>query len=424
MLAVLRRTDRLFYGWVVVTAFIVITVILYGINYSFGFFFKALAGEFNLTRTVTSAVVSTELVLAGMAALGAGWLLDKYGPKKVIIVMGLFAGLSLLLTSQISAPWQLFFTYGVLLSLGVGAVYTLPTSVVCRWFDKKRGLAAGIVGSSSGLGAIAAAPLVSYLIASFDWRMAYIIIGLAAWAIIIPFALLLKGDPREVGALPDGMKFDSEANKSDGEDIYHISHIEYSFLHVVRTRSFWFIMLIWMFFGSSLFLIVTHLVPNITDRGFTTAEAAGVISTMGVAAIVGRVLMGLAADRIGRKLIAIIAALLQAGAMLWLVWSQELWMFYLFALVYGFGYSGLGSSMGAFIGDVFGLARIGSIFGALEIGFGIGAATGPIIGGLVFDNAGSYSLAFLIAAFGLLLAALLIGLVRKEINNHCKRRLA
>jgi len=399
---------------VVVVAFLVITIILYGAFSSFGFFFKSLVSEFQLTRTLTSVVVSTQLILAGCASLGAGWALDRYGPKKVVLLMGLFTGLSLLLTSRVESPWQLFITYSLLFSLGAGAVYVVPTSAVSRWFDKKRGLALGISGSASGFGAMIMAPLATYLISAFGWRTAYAVIGLIAWAVIIPVSRLLKGDPREVGALADGVKLGSDEIAPDRETV-HLAN--YPLLQVLKLRNFWFMVFIWICFGSCVFLIFTHLVPHITDRGFSPGQAAGVFSTMGLGAVAGRVLIGALADRIGRKPASVIAALAQAGAMLWLIWSQELWMFYLFALVYGFAYSGLSASMGAFIADVFGLARIGSIFGILEVGWGIGAAVGPAMGGLIFDASGSYSLAFLIAASGLFLAALLIGLVRREIGS-------
>jgi MFS family permease len=149
------------------------------------------------------------------------------------------------------------------------------------------------------------------------------------------------------------------------------------------------------------------------DRGFSPGEAASVASVMGVAAIAGRILMGVASDRLGRKKVAASGAFLQFAAMLWMLWVQELWMFYLFAIVYGFAYSGFASSMAALISDVFGLSRIGTIFGALEVSFGIGAALGPFIGGLVFDLNGSYYTAFTIIAVSMFLATLLVSLIEK-----------
>lgn len=415
MLSPSKLKDRLFYGWVVVASFFVIGTVLYGTVQSFGIFFKSIESAFSLTRTMTSAIVSANLILAGIAAFGVGWALDRYGPKAVVLLMGLFTGLSLLLTSQANSPWQLFIAYSLLLSLGTGAVYVVPTSVISRWFDKRRGLALGISGSGAGLGLLIMAPFVTYLIFNFDWRIAYIVIGLIAWAVIIPSSRLLKKEPREVGALPDGVMPNSMGSESKDENIQPIG---FSLRQVFSTRNFWFIIFIWLFFGSCVFLVITHFVPHITDIGYSAGEAAGVMSTMGGAAIVGRVLVGIAADRIGRKLTSVLAALLQAGAMLWLIWSQELWMLYLFALVYGFAYSGFSTSMGAFIGDIFGLTRIGAIFGVLEIGFAIGAATGPVLGGLIFDARGSYLMAFLIAASSMLGASLLITLIRRETDGN------
>jgi len=411
MLPLLKFKNQLFYGWIVVISLLVVSTVFYGTSTSFGLFFKSIESEFSLTRTMTSAISSANLVLAGFIALGSGWALDRYGPKKIIFFMGLFTGLSLLLTSQTNAPWQLFITYSLLLSMGIGAVYVVPTSTISRWFDKKRGLALGITGAGSGLGMIVMAPLATYLILNFDWRTAYIVIGLIAWAIIIPLSRLLKRDPSEVGALVDGKKYDSIDNQSSEGNIQPVA---LSFRQVLSTRNFWFLTVTWLFFGHCLFLVFTHLVPHILDTGFSPGEAAGVVSLIGGAAIAGRVLGGIASDRIGRKLAAIISALLQAGAMLWVIWSHELWMFYVFALVYGFASNSLGCAMGALIGDVFGLSRIGTTFGALEVSFGIGAATGSIVGGLVFDISGSYFTAFLIATLSMFLAALLISLVKRK----------
>ena len=410
MLSVLKFKDRLFYGWVVVVAFLVIGITLYGIQFSFGVFFKSIQSEFNLTRAATSAILSVNMLLAGVSAVLAGWALDKYGPRIVILSMGLFTGLSLLLTSQTNSPWQLFITYSLLLAMGTGALYVVPTSTVSRWFDKKRGLALGIAGSGSGLGMVIMAPFATYLIYNFDWRMAYIVIGLITWFMVIPLSRLLKREPREIGALPDGLSHSKDiANRDES-----IQPVDSSLLQVFRTRSFWLVIFIWLFFASSLFLIFTHLVPHATDIGFSAGDAATVLSLMGGVGIAGKVLMGVASDRIGRKLTAIICALLQAGAMVWLIWSQDLWMLYLFALVYGFAYSGFGSSMGALIGDTFGLGKIGAIFGVLEIGFGIGAAIGSTVGGIIFDVSNSYSVAFLMGAIAMLITALLIVLVRRE----------
>jgi MFS family permease len=172
----------------------------------------------------------------------------------------------------------------------------------------------------------------------------------------------------------------------------------------------------WVLFASSVFLLLTHIVPHAIDIGFSAGQAATILSLIGFAVIVGRVTMGVISDRIGRKRATIISALLQAGAMVWLIWARELWMFYLFALIYGFAYGGIGPCMAALVGDTFGLRRIGSIIGVLDAGFSAGAAIGPAIGGLIFDAYRSYNLAFWFTVVALLGVALLVVFIKREVE--------
>ena len=415
MLSTINFRDKLFYGWVVVATFFVIGITLYGIHFSFGIFFKSIESEFNLTRAATSAILSANMLLAGVCSFFAGRALDRYGPKAVVLLMGIFTGLSLVLTSQVNALWQIFLTYSLLLAMGTGPLYVVPMSAVSRWFDKKRGLALGLSSLGIGLGTVIMAPFATYLITNFDWHTAYLIIGLIAWLIVIPLSRLLKKDPREIGALPDGVKSCRQEVKSKENSI---QLIDSSLWLVFRKRSFWILVSTWFLFASSVFLVFTHLVPHVTDIGFSAGEAAVVLSLIGMGSIPGRLIMGIASDRIGRKSAIIICTLLQSGAMVWLLWARDLWMFYLFALIFGFAHSGLGPSMAAIIGDTFGLGKIGAIFGLLEVGFGIGAAIGPAIGGFIFDVTGSYSIAFLIVPAAMLLATLFVALIRRETNTN------
>ena len=389
--SLIRHKRRPFYGWVVIITFLIIGTVLLGVQLSFGVFFKSIAGEFNLTRTVTSSILSTNIILASMCAFLGGWASDRYGPRTVVLSMGILVGVSLLLTSQVSSPWQLFITYSLLLSIGTGAAFVILAATTARWFDKKRGLALGIAGSGQGLGTIVMAPLATYFIVNLDWRMAYIVIGIIAWLTVIPLSLLLKKDPAEIGAQPDGTSshlhdIASEAKSSQSST--------FSLSKILRNRNFWFILFMWIFFASGKFLIFTHLVPHATDLGFSAGEAATVLSLIGVTIIVGRVFIGSISDKIGRKLAVIICALLLTATMIWLIYLVELWMFYLFALFFGFATGGFACCVGALIGDTFELDTIGANMGMLEIGAGIGGAVGPAMGGLIFDLSSSYSAAF------------------------------
>jgi MFS family permease len=326
--------------------------------------------------------------------------------------MGIFIGLGLVLTSQTGAFWQLFFTYSLFLAMGSSAIFVLVMSTVSRWFDRRRGLALGIASNGAGLGPLVMAPLATYLIASFDWRTAYLIIGVLAWVVVIPFSRLLRRDPYEVGALPDGAR----ANGSGAGDKSTIQMVaaSLSLRQAIRTRSFWMVFLVFLLFACSLFLVLTHLVPHATDMGFSPVQAASLLSASGGATVAGRVLLGLASDKTGRRAAAIICTLLVAVSMVWLIWARELWALYIFALAYGLGWGGMGPTFAALAGETFGLRKIGAILGAMDAGFNAGAAIGPFLGGLIFDVSGSYFFAFVIAALLMFIAATLVLVIRQE----------
>jgi MFS family permease len=211
--------------------------------------------------------------------------------------------------------------------------------------------------------------------------------------------------------LPDGAEF-SASTFLEQKPVVSADHL--SPRQAFRTRSFWLFIGIFFLFSGSLFLVLTHLVPHITDLGFSAVEAATVLSVAGGATIVGRVLFGMASDRMGRKRAVMVGTLLHVIAMVWLLWSQELWMFYLWALVFGLAWGGTGPTMAALIGDTFGLGRIGAILGLLEVGFGTGAGLGPVIGGAIFDLKQSYFLAFLLGVAAMLVTTVLVSFIRRE----------
>ncbi|MFC2044071.1 MFS transporter [Chloroflexota bacterium] len=412
MPSIFQIKDRIFYGWVVVVALITSSLIMVGVNSSFGVFFKSLEGTFGLTRAATSAILSCRLAFSCIFAFLGGWAMDRYGPRVVFSFMGFFIGLSLILTGQALSIWHLFITYSLLLAIGVGATFVVTTATVLRWFNRKRGLALGIAGSGSGLGTAFIAPLSAFLIGSFEWRNASMILGGIAWLVILPFSQLLKKDPYEIGALPDGATsryptLEVELGKASPQKI--------PLLRMLLTTSFLFFLFIWILMSLSSFTVMTHIVPHSIDMGFSAIESATILSLSGIAMVAGRFIAGVITDKVRIKIVAIIFSIFQFIAVLWLVWAQELWMLYLFGLVHGFTLGGFGTSMLVLIGRTFGLEDIGKILGVLEIGIYVGGIIGPFIGGLIFDVSNSYTLAFLIMA-GLILVRITLVLLIGQIT--------
>jgi len=395
---------------VVTGAGFLIAVVGLGTRYSFGVFFKSIESEFALTRGATSGVFSIYMLLCCVFAVLGGRALDRYGPKVVVFLMGSFTGLSLLLTSQANSAWQLLISYGLLLSLGTGAIYAVVNSTASRWFDKKRGFVLGITTSGGGFGAIVMAPFATYLISNFGWRTAFIVMGLIAWLVISSMCLILKKDPGDMGLLPDGVKSEAAQPGPQKKEI-KAQLTGPSLLQASRTSNFWFLGLIWLLLSLDVHLVFVHVVPYAVDMGNSLMDAAIILALIGGTTIPGRILVGRVSDTIGRKAPAIACAVLQVGALLWLMWAQELWMLYVFAIAFGFLWGGLGVLTTALIGDVFGMRSIGAIMGMMSAGWALGAASGPAIGGYIFDVSGTYFMAFAAGAVAILIAALLVALV-------------
>jgi MFS family permease len=409
---------QFYYGWVIAVVCMILMANTYGLRFSFGVFFKSLEQDFGWTRALTSGVFSVYMLLGCLFAILGGWIADRYGAKIVFIVMAFFTFLGLSLTSQANSLWNFFLSYSLLVGIGTGPNYVVATSIVTRWFSKKRGVALAVVTSGVGLGSIVMAPLAAYLIENYGWRLSFVILGFIALIIMITCSLFFKKVPSENTALSEdnnhGVAKPSERQQKEAE--------AFSLFQALRTRNFWTIVAIWVFYSFCLFTVMTHLVPYATDSGITPMDAASVLGVLGLASVPSRILMGILSDRFGRKPASLIGALLMVAAMVWLIYSSNLWMLYVFAIAFGVAYGGLSPATSAVVGDIFGVRNIGVIFGLLEIGWVVGSAAGPALSGYIFDTTGRYFLAFLIGVFSALAiagAVLLLKIpARKELDNH------
>lgn len=396
-----------FYGWIIVAVSFFIITIAFGTQYSFGVFFKPLQEEFGWTRAETSGVFSLYMFFHLTLAILTGWATDRFGPRILVAVGGFFTGLGLMLTSQITALWQLYITFGLIVGLGLSTAWNPLLTTVSRWFVQRRGLASGIVAAGVGTGTMLMAPLAGFLISTYDWRISYRIIGLMAWVVIITAALFLKKEPREIGALPYG-ETTTHTNKQDALP----ESASFSFWEALRTNTLWLLFLIHLCCATCLQMVMAHLVRYAEDVEISAIVAATFLSFVGGFSILGRIAMGGASDRIGRKTAFIICALLEAAMMFWLIKSTTPWMFYLFAVLFGFSYGGWVPLFPALTGEFFGLRHLGAIYGVILFAAALGGTIGPLLAGYLFDTTDSYSYAFLIGAIAMLLAVVFILLLK------------
>jgi len=404
-----KTEPRFFYGYIVVIAAFCIMVAIYGSRYSFGVFFKPVLMEFGWTRAMTSGAFSLSMAMQGLLCIVMGWLNDKLGPRVVVTLCGVLMGLGYLLMSQVSTIWQIYLFYGVLVGIGMSGVFVPLASTIARWFVKRRSMMTGIVMVGMGIGGFIGPPVASQLISAYEWRISYVIVGGLVLVVVTLVAQLLRRDPSQKGQVPYG-------ENKEGKRGSKVSTEGFSLREAVYTRQFWQFFAMQFCTAFCGFAILVHIVPHATDLGISAATAANILATISGLSIVGLVLLGSAADRIGNRRVFIICFILMSAALFGLMPAKEVWMLYLFAGVLGLGYGSIAAVASPLVAQLFGLASHGLIYGFFGFGFSIGGAVGPLLTGYIFDITGSYQTAFLVCA-----AIGIVGLISTAILRPTKR---
>jgi len=407
------RNPKFFYGYIIVAAAFVMLTVMGGTYYSFGVFFTPLLTEFGWTRAMTSGAFSLCIMLEGVLGIVMGRATDRWGPRMVITLCGFLLGLGYLLMSQISALWHFYLLYGVIIGIGLGGLWVPPVSIVVRWFTKRRNMMTGIAVAGTGIGGLITPLLANWLISTYAWRLSYVILGSVVLVLIVLAPQFLKRDPAQVGQLPYG---------ENGREVHglQLGNNGLSLREAVYTKQLWLVSGLFFSFGFCVFSVMVHIVPHAIELGIPAASAANILAIIGGVSIAGKTIMGAVTDRIGTRMGIIIGFILVFATLVWLVVIRELWMLYLFAALFAFGYATMVALMSPIIAELFGLSSVGILLGIVNFAATIGCAIGPVLAGWLFDINGSYQLAFLLsAAVGLigLIITLFIRPTHRQIRN-------
>ncbi len=410
-----KRNSNIFYGWIVLGVALVTIVLGYAIRNSFAVFYPAIVEEFGWQRGSTAMIFSIAFLVYGLASPVAGTLIDRFSPRLVLPLGGLVAGTGVALCSLASAQWQFFLFYGCVAAIGLSLVGWSPlTSIVSNWFVRKRGLAIGILAAGFG-GSLVSAPVAQFLISSFGWQKAYVIVGSMAACIIAPLcSLLIRRNPREKGLLPDGAPqgVPNLSNPSKAQTAQtRWAATDWTLSRAMKTYQFWLLVLVaFLLLGLAEQIAIAHQVYFFRDVGYEPMTAAGFYSLFGIFFIVGT-LCSLLSDRFGRERVFIPSCFVSAGATCLLFVMRDtshLWMPILFAACFGLAVGVAGPVFYSAAADLFQGNHFGSILGTITLGFSIGGAIGPPLAGFIHDKTNSYFFAFLIMLLSLITAAVLM----------------
>lgn len=392
-----HKTGGFFYGWVIVFAGLVLSLIMYGVIEAFGVMFKPIVAEFAWDRGTVSVASMVNWLSFGVSGLLCGVLSDRFGSRWVMIGGGLVFIIGTFLMSQIESLWQLYFFFGVLIAAGRSAAGVPLTALVTKWFVRNQGLALAIA-QSQNVGSAVFAPLSVFLLTAYGWRGAYVGLGLIS-LLVIPLALLMR-DYR-IRQEPEPGRLDPTRPASPAR-LPGMSLGE-----AMRTRAFWTLNL--MVIGCCVChsCILLHGVSHMTDAGLAASVAAQVVATMAIFGMVGKIANGLLADRIGAKWAMAGFLGLQAIMIPLFIEAQTAPTFYTWAVLFGLGYGGPMPVYAMLFREYFGLRSIGTILGVFFMVASVGMGSGGLMGGMMHTSFGSYAMPFLTSTTTGMIAALL-----------------
>jgi len=389
---------RFFYGYILVAASFVLQAIGWGAYNSFGVFFNSLMSEYGWSRAGISGAVSVSFCLYGLSSILLGRLNDRVGPRLIMTVSGIFLGIGYLLMSRMTALWQLYLLYSLLVGIGISGTDVVLLSTIARWFVRLRGRMSGLLKVGTGVGMLIMPLFTNWLITAFGWRTALFVVGIVVLVLFIGLSQMLERDPAGRGLQPDG----------DGRIIVETgrgTETGFTLAQALKSLQLWLICMAYFLLLFCALTVVLHIVPHAIDLGISRSDATRVLATIGGLSIAGRFIMGFSSDRIGSKWALAICYGFLCVSLGWLLVADRLWMLLVFAVVYGFAHGGFFAVMSPLIADFFGTASHGAIFGVMIFVSTIGGAIGPLLAGYAFDLTGSYHVAFLampvISAVGL-----------------------
>lgn len=406
-----KGQPKIFYGWIVVACCCLLGTSA-AIIMSYGIYFKELSSEFGWSRTLTSSVISLMNVVYCCSAVLVGATADKYNSRWVVWICAVLLGSGLYLCSLVQALWQLLLFYGVIVAVGMGVCYSLPMAVVQKWFIKKRGLALGVSMCGIGLGILVAGVLVGYFVSAHGWRASFVMQGILFFIVFFLVGLFIVKEPKDKGLQPYGA---GEVTANNFTNL--TSEREWSLKKVLANRSFWMIYGIHFFPSISFTIVSVHIVPYAEDMGISKLVAAGALGLIGGVSVVGRLGIGFICDKIGFRKGIIFSLGLCAIMFLYLIEVKNVWMLYVFVILYALGYGGKASALPGLVGDVFGIKSLGMVMGLIATAFGTSSAIGAPLGGWIFDHLHSYRLAFLFGAVSYMLGVICAFMIRPATSS-------
>jgi MFS family permease len=393
------------YRWVIVAAGALMTCVAAGAMFSLAVFLDPMSTATGWSRAGISSAMTLNFLAMAFGNFGWGYLSDRYGARIVVTIGAVILGLALVVASF--APSLLVFqiSYGMLVGISASAFIAPMIATTTGWFTTQRSLAVSLVSLGIGVAPMTMSPLVGWLVSTYDWRTAMLTLGVLSWALVLPATYFVRRPPQAI----------MEDEAGPGESAGAIRTAAEAF------RSPQFVVLSLVFFACCAAHSgpIFHMVSYAILCGVGPLAAVSIYSVEGLGGLGGRVLLGLAADRLGVKPVLIAGLAVQAIAIGTYIYVRELHEFYALAVIFGAAYGGVMPLYAVLAREYFGQQIMGTVFGAVTMVSSIGMAAGPLVGGWLYDTYGAYTWLF-IGSFAVGLSAVAIAIFFPKAPSQTK----
>ena len=386
--------------------------------YSYGVFFKAIAEDFGGSRLGVAIGLTVTNAVGAIAAPYVGRALDKYPLRNVMGIGALFMAFGFLGLSFVQNELQFYLVLGLFIGFGASSMGNLATSkLVTNWFDKRRGTALGIAAAGVSLSGVIMPYISAELIENFGWRQGFLVYSAFTFLVVVPLIFrLVISRPEDVGLRPDGampIKFD------DGSILPPVEKAppKMRLLELFKEHNFRMIVLTFSLLFCSMSATLTHMIPRLTDFGYTLVEASLVMSLCAGFGVVGKLSFGWLSDRLSVRKVMAIVILLQFTGQYLMFSSLDYLTFAIGASMFGYGVGGVVPMHGAVVGKTFGRDRFGAVLGLMRPAMFPIQILGVPFAGWIFDVTGSYNVAFQVFLGLYFLAALAVSFYRQPAKS-------
>ena len=388
------RPRDIFYGWWLVgVSVFMLTLMSVSVFQGLGTFLVALERQFGWSRTTLSGAFALARVQGAVIGPVEGYLIDRLGSRRMILIGYTIMGLGFLMLSQVNSVWQ-FYAGFIVVTLGSGLGGWLAIiAMVNNWFSRRRSFALATAMSGIHLGGFLV-PVLALGIESHGFRVTTLGIGVFLLVLVFPVTRAIRNRPEDYGLLPDGDPPPSQASQSERPATLREGEAEFTPAQALRTRAFWIITIVHVSSSVSIVTLALHLAPKLTDMGLSLSGAGIVVLTYTAIALPSQFVAGWFADKLPKPPVIFVFLMLQATSILIIAIADTLPMVYLFAVLYGIGFGGRIPLLTAIRGDYFGRKAFATIMGLSQFPNNIAMIGAPLFAGYMFDVRGSYFIPF------------------------------